>query len=492
MATLFHRRFNLIWPAVGQIRQALLHVLGGLSVDENDIDNAGLVMTEYLTNLLRHCRGEDEAITLVISEQAGAINVMLIDPTPYFKLMCSEDGGWQVNSGDLVEGGMGLALIRHSFPNYQYVNVDGKNQFSFSVSKNTDKKKVVLLDDDLTLLPLLSAYLSERYSVSVFSEPDDALHYLKHSQNDLLITDFNFPNTTAIEVIEQIRAFKTCTEMAIILMSSDHQPETIHQANQSYIDDYLLKPLLKTHLHLVCDRVLKRKQQQAMKHAQTSHNEACKNQAINSQLTMWPFGSVVSGNGGDFLLLKTDKKQSILILADVMGHGLAAKKESYALKGFIQGFLGAVSNDIAKMMNALSQAIYEEKLLHASLVTLLVLQINERCISWISAGHPLPLEVDKNRKGHCWGDSQPLLGLSSEHCYQTTQQQLPQGHHLLLYTDGWFENTSKEQTAEKQVFEIVQRIGPSDYGNNFANALWQKSFPNLHQEIDDSSLVVLN
>lgn len=135
MLTLYYRRFNLIWAALTFIRQTLLFILKDIPVSEDDIDKSGLVMTEYLSNLLRHSNGEDEAVTLVLSDLGDKIRITLIDPTLYCELLKKGDSEWELDQGELVEGGMGLALIKHYFDDYQYTITQGKNYFSFEVPR---------------------------------------------------------------------------------------------------------------------------------------------------------------------------------------------------------------------------------------------------------------------------------------------------------------------------------------------------------------------
>ena len=68
MDILFERRFELLWPTLTEIRQVLKHVLGALSVTRDEADAAGLVATEYLTNLIRHNEGDEQLIMLRINQ----------------------------------------------------------------------------------------------------------------------------------------------------------------------------------------------------------------------------------------------------------------------------------------------------------------------------------------------------------------------------------------------------------------------------------------
>ena len=68
MDILFERRFELLWPTLSEIRLVLKHVLRALNVKKDEVDAAGLVATEYLTNLIRHNEGSEQHIFLRISQ----------------------------------------------------------------------------------------------------------------------------------------------------------------------------------------------------------------------------------------------------------------------------------------------------------------------------------------------------------------------------------------------------------------------------------------
>lgn len=129
MTTLFYRRFHLIWLAVTEVRYVLNSVLNQLSIDKNDIENTSLVLTEYLTNLIRHSEGEDQAVTLVISKSRSMVEVKIIDPTPYYEVLNKPKHYDCIEDGLLREGGMGIALIQHYFPDYQYISLAQLNHF---------------------------------------------------------------------------------------------------------------------------------------------------------------------------------------------------------------------------------------------------------------------------------------------------------------------------------------------------------------------------
>eukprot|EP00487_Bulimina_marginata_P009214 TRINITY_DN3586_c0_g1_i3.p2 TRINITY_DN3586_c0_g1~~TRINITY_DN3586_c0_g1_i3.p2 ORF type:complete len:134 (+),score=22.76 TRINITY_DN3586_c0_g1_i3:1329-1730(+) len=127
MDILFERRFELLWPTLTEIRQVLKHVLGALSVKRDEADAAGLVATEYLTNLIRHNEGSEQWIIVRISQvSSDSYNLTFIDELKPYNLFEKNDSAWKIDSEELVEGGMGVELIRHYFTDASYETVESK------------------------------------------------------------------------------------------------------------------------------------------------------------------------------------------------------------------------------------------------------------------------------------------------------------------------------------------------------------------------------
>ena len=109
MDILFERRFELLWPTLTEIRQVLKHVLGALSVTRDEADAAGLVATEYLTNLIRHNEGDEQLIMLRINQiNHDTYQLTFIDELKPYNLFKQNNSSWTLASDELVEGGMGI------------------------------------------------------------------------------------------------------------------------------------------------------------------------------------------------------------------------------------------------------------------------------------------------------------------------------------------------------------------------------------------------
>ncbi|MGB0858990.1 MAG: SpoIIE family protein phosphatase [Pseudoalteromonas spongiae] len=489
MNVLFYRRFNLIWSTLHSVREILLTLLATMDVENDDIDNTGLVVTEYLTNLIRHSEGEDEAVTLVIGRTLNSIKIELIDPTSYFHPTTSKDQHTDLADGELREGGMGLALIEHYFPDFRYFEKHGKNHFSFALPLKKVKNRVVIIDDEHASLQLVNAYLERDYDCHAFTDEHQAYQYLMAHNVDLLLIDMNLNAMLADEFISNIKQLSHLNNIGIVVISGDGSRETMLKAHLCGVDDYLVKPVKKEQLEIVCERV---KSRCVSRSVNISKGElaAHKDKFELGALSAISFGNVAAGSGGDVLVSVNKQDRSYVFFGDVMGHGESANRVALQLKGYILGLLNCPFDSLADFVNGLAKSLPNQDFMQQSLVTFIALEISERHISLINAGHPLPIVLSQQQIVTNIGNSQPLLGLDRDYEYHSECYQLEHGHSLVMATDGLFEN--HENCFElQQLVEAINTANISAIGTDLSQ-LWYKCLPRLSKEIDDSSLLVLN
>lgn len=495
MNTLLFRRFHLIWPTITDVRDVLKNVLSSYQVDSEDIDNAGLVITEYLTNLIRHATAEDEIVTLVFKQQEKTIYLQILDNSPYFPELENDAETIDLQDGVLREGGMGLALIKHFFPDYRYEKELNNNCFTLAFQQAVAKPKIVLVDDQVSTSQLLSGYLQQDYEVVVFNDEHLALDYLLVNNADVLLLDMHLQDSTAVDLMESLQNRRSNAQTSVVIMSADDDWQTKRLASSVGIDDYLTKPITKSHLLLALERILvRRKKLQLELSGQRLTNaagvRASTSKTLNHALQLHVQGSINKAVSGDFYFVKEQGDRQFLILADVMGHGAKASIEAQKIKGFLYGFCQSPLANIEQLFSALSDAMFEEKLTDNSIVTAIGLEISERQIRWISAGHPLAAVVDEQKSIEICHGSQPLLGLAKHYDYQAQQLLLECGKSLLLYSDGLLENLNREA----EIAELLPKLLPSSEfsGGEWAQQLWQNSLPLLSKDVDDSSLLIIN
>lgn len=488
MREFYHKRFSLNWPSISAIRQSVFHVFQRMHIDTDDIDRVGMTLTEYLSNVLRHANGEDVPVSIVMSSMNGLISIKVVESTCFFGKLQTQK---TTEFDELQEGGMGLSLIQSFFPNYEYYQHKSENHFLISFKHNHRKARVFVLDDSKSLLQLTESYLTQQYDVSCFEYPDDAIKSMHQNLPDVLLVDLHMPNISGIEVVKKIRQSDRLSSISIIFFSADFRPATIRRINALGIDDFVAKPVAKIALLQVLDRVIMRRRSSFT----PLPAEGRENPLLLGSKSLSMRGSICTEQGGDFLVSAITEEQGVFVLGDVMGHGMQAKLDSYAIKGFIIGFLQAKNLDPVELMKHLSNALYHEMLLKGSMVTLQICVIRANEVEWISAGHPNPLLISGEDKVLKCGSVQPLPGLNPEQHFYSQKLILKQHEKVLFHTDGWIENIDRvaEPSAVVQKFldKSSQKVKGQSDNHCFVDELWNFTRPRLTDELDDASLLVL-
>ncbi len=123
--------------------------------------------------------------------------------------------------------------------------------------KNKNHSSLVLIDDDLDLLDLLSSFFKQRGFV-VYSYPDARIALSEiESKNisvDVVISDLIMPFMSGLEFIKRIREFNST--LPVILMTAEGSLETAVEAISAGAYDFVLKPLHVPQLLISVQRAL--------------------------------------------------------------------------------------------------------------------------------------------------------------------------------------------------------------------------------------------
>ena len=103
--------------------------------------------------------------------------------------------------------------------------------------------KILAIDDQqLVLLPLEKRLLELGYEVKTETDASKGLELYDTFNPDLVIVDINMPGVSGLEVVQYIRNTKN-DETPIMILSGNTKDDTITQAFELGIDDYMKKPL---------------------------------------------------------------------------------------------------------------------------------------------------------------------------------------------------------------------------------------------------------
>ncbi len=108
---------------------------------------------------------------------------------------------------------------------------------------DTNKKSVLLVDDDRFLLDIYKTTFTEAgYNVEVGVGAADALHKIKSGKHfDAMITDARMPAVDGVELVERMRKENLLPGVPILILTNDTTEETMARAREAGIKDYLVK-----------------------------------------------------------------------------------------------------------------------------------------------------------------------------------------------------------------------------------------------------------
>jgi len=119
------------------------------------------------------------------------------------------------------------------------------------------KKTVVIIDDEVDLTELFSSLLEDSYDVIAFNRPNDFIAYLSAHKDvpfDALISDFNMPQMTGLDMIK--KCFEKGYHFPFILFSAYLEKEVIFKALQIGAFRLLEKPSTKEKLEKAIEDII--------------------------------------------------------------------------------------------------------------------------------------------------------------------------------------------------------------------------------------------
>ena len=102
-------------------------------------------------------------------------------------------------------------------------------------------KKILLIDDDPTLVPILKAFLKTKgYAVCTSQDGFDGLSQIIIEDPDLIILDALLPKMNGLQFIKRLRENQTMKKIPVIMMSA--KPSMKDFFSDFIIEDFLRKP----------------------------------------------------------------------------------------------------------------------------------------------------------------------------------------------------------------------------------------------------------
>lgn len=473
-----------------RIREALAEVLEKQRVCQaNDFL---LAASELIVNLSRYPDPKPAKLCLRFSRDDYFWWLELLDDGPSFSNFSQ-----QIHHPDLLEAaenGMGLKLLASYFDDISYVPAcyreDSMNLMLLRqpLTRGPQLQRVLVVDDDPVWRAVLSGYLAGQYQVVVADSVMQAFQLILEDKPDLVICDLNMPEHDGSVLFDWISHIPQVATTAFIYLSGCEDKALIESAVSRPIDDFLHKPVNKNLLLQTLARVLLRRQ----------HLTDQIQREVDQKITLGlhpslpdSIGSyrcalrtlVPEAGGGDLVLLRN----SLLIFADLMGHGVQAKGFVFALAGYLRGLCAAAAGqqpDVALLLEQISRGFDDDPVLQETLATIIALQLEDDRIRVANAGQPQPVLIRDGTLSRIPVDG-PLPGLLVD-TYQTLEIEMQVGDRLFLFSDGYLDAADVMPDAMVKALEQAAALPLGAAADFLMQATLNTAMPK-----DDLTLILL-
>lgn len=356
--------------------------------------------------------------------------------------------------------------------------------------------RVLVVDDDGFMRKLLSSLIRQQgFDVTLAEDAMEAMAVLRADDEiDLVISDWEMPGMTGVELCQQLRALNLPNYVHFMLLTARQQQADFVAAMEAGADDFLLKPLnpviLKARLEVVkrllnLQQRLRRKnrlltdakEQLELAYAQLREDmeaaalaQRCLLPASYREMGSLRLAScllpsaMVSGDMYNFMELADGSIAFYMV--DVAGHGARAALLSVTLNHLLdaetflpEGQQEPPSPDrIVTELNRRFSRSDNDTMDYFTMICGIVNPAGDR-MTFCQAGHPRPVLIHPENGVVALGDGGLPVGLLSFGDYETVTVPLPPGARVLIYSDGMTEcaRENGEQFGEERLHMLLDR-----------------------------------
>lgn len=471
MTRVFHLYFTfkpeLPRLARRSVESILLH--SPLSLPQRN--KVALAISELTANMIRHCQDKPEQVNIECSWCDQYFNLKLRDNGSTFKEQTPRDTLDDLLAFEPESSGYGLALLESQFDyfNHSLTPSDWNQWFlQLHLEQQQHNNRILIVDDDMIQLQMLQMYLAPHECIA-FSSAVEAIEWLKSEQPDLIISDICMPDLDGLRFRERIREFKHLQLTPFIFLTGDNDEGLARQTTDNDIDDFVLKPVTKSQITHITERVMQRSQGLINRARALIDNE------LRHHLRQAPPETVIPGyrvqtlsrsatlGGGDYWLFEPSEQTGThLILGDVMGHDISSCFMAGRQQGVMQTLIGTLPDSLP--LASQSQALltgfshWLDKRHPDLLTTLQLFSFSHGKVLFQNAGAIPPWIIHTDGTCASVPHTGPLPGMGGSTLDQPFEITLAPGEQLLIFSDGLIEVDSRSHIQTERIISLLQMI----------------------------------
>jgi two-component system chemotaxis response regulator CheY len=104
--------------------------------------------------------------------------------------------------------------------------------------------KVLVVDDFATMRRILKNVLKQIGFTNMIEADDGstALAVLKKDEVGLIISDWNMPKVSGLDLLKTVRSDESMKDMPFLMVTAEAQKDSVVQAVQAGVSNYIVKP----------------------------------------------------------------------------------------------------------------------------------------------------------------------------------------------------------------------------------------------------------
>ncbi len=121
-----------------------------------------------------------------------------------------------------------------------------------------DPNMRVLVVDDFSTMRRIVKNILRQIGFTNIVEADDgttAWETLNKDNIDFVISDWNMPNMTGIELLRKVRASEEFADVPFLMVTAEAQQENIIEAVQAKVSNYIVKPFTAETMKQKIDKI---------------------------------------------------------------------------------------------------------------------------------------------------------------------------------------------------------------------------------------------
>lgn len=124
-----------------------------------------------------------------------------------------------------------------------------------------DKQMKILIVDDFSTMRRIIKNLLRDLGYTNTSEADDgktALPMLQGGDFDFLVTDWNMPGMTGIDLLKEVRADERLGSLPVLMVTAEAKRDQIVEAATAGVNGYVVKPFTAAALKEKIEKIFER------------------------------------------------------------------------------------------------------------------------------------------------------------------------------------------------------------------------------------------